>query len=123
MKRIVAISFVLFYMTAMLRPMLPYIEYSLNKEYIKTVLCINKDEPMSMCEGSCYLKKRIQEESKKNKDSAAKQLNTQKHPIDFMRFFSYKLSVIPTNNKATTSAYLNNYDFLFIRNVLQPPKI
>ena len=122
MKRTVAISFVIFYMMAVLRPMLPYLEYSLNKDYIKTVLCIDKDEPMSMCEGSCYLDKRIQEESDKSQESDAMQLSTEKYPIDFMPFFSYELSSILTKNETTTSEYLNNYDFLFIKNVLQPPR-
>jgi len=122
-KRTVAISFVIFYMMAVLRPMLPYLEYSLNRDYIKTMLCIDKDEPMSMCEGSCYLDKRIQEESDKNQGADTPQLSTEKFPLDFMRFFSYNLSIIPTNNKVTTSAYQNTYDFLFVRNVLQPPKI
>lgn len=110
-------------MMAVLRPMLPYLEYSLNRDYIKTMLCIDKDEPMSMCEGSCYLDKRIQEESDKNHDADAPQLSTEKYPIDFMRFFSYNLSTVIATNEAKTSAYLNTYDFLFVRNVLQPPKI
>ncbi|RLD22446.1 MAG: hypothetical protein DRI71_07500 [Bacteroidetes bacterium] len=34
-------------------------EYYVNYEYISEVLCINKDEPMTMCKGSCYLAEQI----------------------------------------------------------------
>lgn len=38
---------------------LPVIGYQLNKEYIASELCENKDVVASCCEGSCYLDKKI----------------------------------------------------------------
>lgn len=42
---------------------MPFIEYSLNKDYIAKVLCINKEKPKMHCDGKCYLMKRVQETS------------------------------------------------------------
>ena len=41
------------------RPVLPYIEYAVNKEYIAKYLCVNRDKPHSCCAGKCYLEKQI----------------------------------------------------------------
>lgn len=46
-----------------IRPVLPFIEYAVNKEYIAHNLCINKDNPQSCCEGKCYLHKQIKNNS------------------------------------------------------------
>jgi len=51
-----------------LRPVIPYIDYAINKDYIASNLCINKDTPQSSCEGKCYLEKKITE-SAESKDS------------------------------------------------------
>lgn len=34
--------------------------YSINKEYIATILCINKAKPEMHCDGKCYLKKQVE---------------------------------------------------------------
>ncbi|MDD2798569.1 MAG: hypothetical protein PHV20_08260 [Bacteroidales bacterium] len=45
------------------RPILPYIEYAINKDYIAKNLCVNRDKPKSCCEGKCYLEKQIKKNS------------------------------------------------------------
>jgi hypothetical protein len=34
--------------------------YELNKEYIATNLCVNKDRPITMCFGRCFVDQKIQ---------------------------------------------------------------
>ncbi len=38
--------------------------YELNKDFISKVLCINKQEPASQCEGKCYLTKKLEQAEK-----------------------------------------------------------
>lgn len=33
--------------------------YELNRDYIATVLCVNKDNPITMCYGKCFLKRNL----------------------------------------------------------------
>jgi len=42
-----------------LRPVIPFVEYAVNKDYIVKNLCINRDKPKSCCEGKCHLKKEL----------------------------------------------------------------
>lgn len=46
----------------LIRPVLPYVEYVLNYEYISEVLCINQDKPELECDGKCYLRKQVIEQ-------------------------------------------------------------
>ena len=34
-------------------------EYLINRDFIATVLCINKDNPQKHCDGKCHLKKQL----------------------------------------------------------------
>jgi hypothetical protein len=41
--------------------------YNINKAYIASAFCENKDKPMMRCNGKCQLKKQLTEESEKDK--------------------------------------------------------
>ena len=36
-----------------------YLDFNLRREYIAEVLCINKEEPITVCGGHCYLTKQL----------------------------------------------------------------
>jgi len=46
------------------------LDYSLNKNFIVTSLCENRNKPMSCCQGKCYLKKQLQKEDAGKNTSA-----------------------------------------------------
>jgi hypothetical protein len=72
------LSILVFYV---FRPVLPFIEYAINKNYIAKNLCINKDKPKSCCKGKCYLKKQLAKSSAsgdaESKDTNKKTQNRQ----------------------------------------------
>jgi hypothetical protein len=49
------------------------LNYVINKEFISTVLCINRDEPELNCNGKCQVAEQLKEQEKKK--------NEQKGPI------------------------------------------
>ncbi len=70
-RKAIAIFLFTLYVALQLRVYTPYIDYLINKEYIATVLCEEKDDPISICKGSCYL---IKELKQKQEESQNKQL-------------------------------------------------
>jgi len=48
----ICLSILFFYL---IRPVLPFIEYAVDKEYIAKNLCIKKNIPGNCCQGKCYL--------------------------------------------------------------------
>ncbi|WP_369049265.1 hypothetical protein [Tenacibaculum sp. UWU-22] len=70
MKTKIAIGLLLIFCSLEIRPILPFIDYCLNYQYISQVLCVNKDKPELHCNGKCYLNKelkKVQETEKNNK--------------------------------------------------------
>jgi hypothetical protein len=52
-------------------PVIPVIDYLINKDYIAKILCINKDKPKSCCKGKCHMVKQLQK-TNKNTDNDPK---------------------------------------------------
>ena len=55
------------------------IDFKINQDFIAEVLCINKEEPMTVCNGKCYLssqlKKGIEQEEKQAPPAKKETLN------------------------------------------------
>lgn len=69
MKQTLAISFLLIYFLALLNPISPFINYSLNKAEIIKKFCENIDKPVLACEGKCHLNKQIEKKSKEQENN------------------------------------------------------
>ncbi|MDH5475918.1 MAG: hypothetical protein OEX22_09535 [Cyclobacteriaceae bacterium] len=82
-----------------------YLDYSVRKDYIAKVLCINKDKPMLNCNGKCILAQKIkkaQEQEDESKDI------TQKLEISFFfaKWLQYEMKNFYTERENTTSLYM-----------------
>jgi hypothetical protein len=60
MRQRLAIWALAIYGLAMVGPLLPYVEYAVNKQYIAEQLCENIDRPELNCLGQCYLNDRLE---------------------------------------------------------------
>jgi hypothetical protein len=72
------------YLVAMLQPIMPLIEYNLNKEYIVSALCENRDKPELACDGKCYLETKIEQSQEKSHDHSVPQIDLSKYPISLI---------------------------------------
>ncbi|MEI6866685.1 hypothetical protein [Flavicella sp.] len=86
-KEFAALFFYMLYMVAMMRPIMPIIEYYANYEYIATILCENRDKPALACNGKCYLQKELNKVSQAtshqnhNHKSSVPKIDFSKYPI------------------------------------------
>lgn len=80
MKRLVSIFLLSLYALAMLKPVLPFIEYAANKDYISEVLCINKDKVEMQCNGKCHLTAQLKKQNEKKEDKIPA-INLEDYPI------------------------------------------
>ena len=67
-----------------------YAEFTINRDYIARVLCINKEKPQSTCKGTCQLKKKIEEKTKKDQSNPDRKSEN-------------KVEIISPHNVAATS--------------------
>ncbi len=81
--RVYAILHLIILVFYICRPVIPYIQYAVFKDYIAKKLCVNKDKPKSCCQGKCYLEKQLKkstetsdtEEKSSNKKITNKEVN------------------------------------------------
>ena len=60
MRPLAAIFLLTVFASALLRPVVPYLEYWTNYDYIAEVLCINQDKPEMQCNGQCHLSQQLE---------------------------------------------------------------
>jgi hypothetical protein len=123
MRQKIAIGILIIFCFAEIRPLLPYLDYFLNYEYISEVLCINKEKPMSICNGKCYLSQKLKEAQKTEKqDKKIPTIEQERIPMIVYN------SEIPKFLKTVSEAKQNSefYQFpvkdLFISPPTPPPK-
>jgi len=86
-KEFAALFFYMLYMIAMMRPVMPILEYYANYEYVATVLCENRDKPALACNGKCYLEKEMKKiasshsSHKHHNNSTVPQIDFTKYPV------------------------------------------
>ena len=68
-KQILAICLALLIFFQAGSKLLVFCAFNLNKDFISTVLCINKEIPAMHCEGKCQLKLELQKEEQNNSDT------------------------------------------------------
>ncbi|MCB9204029.1 MAG: hypothetical protein H6603_03530 [Flavobacteriales bacterium] len=61
MSRLLSILMIGLYGLTLSQAYMPHVNYWMNRDYISSVLCENKDQPELECNGKCHLKKEIQE--------------------------------------------------------------
>ncbi|MDB5015291.1 MAG: hypothetical protein JWQ84_123 [Mucilaginibacter sp.] len=98
-----------------------YAGFELNKNYIATKLCENRDKPWLHCNGKCYFIKKIrQAEEKEKNDERQSQKNLFQEALFVKkantRFYSRVLQVMQVPNHRIT---LPNVDLP----IFQPPKL
>ena len=106
-----------------LRPVLPYIEYAVNKDYIAKNICINRADSHSRCEGKCFLEKQIKKSIESN-DSKGKNTNNKVQNEDVKEYLS-TLIAIPKLFQANLTHLINpetiiKYSVVFV--IFIPPK-
>ncbi|MUH36131.1 hypothetical protein D9O36_09780 [Zobellia amurskyensis] len=124
MKQYVVL-FVAFIM--MVKPLWPVAEYIANYDYIKNVLCENKDKPMLNCDGKCYLAKQLAKESEENGKNpfGEKQSKVEIQPVVFiqsLQYIDFGFNILnPLNRNYRIES--NLISLLLISDISEPPEL
>ena len=108
-KEFAALFFYCLYLLAMLRPLLPVLEYSANKAHIVAVLCENRERPALACNGKCYLKKQLQKNLSVQHSDDSHQHQKSAPQIDFSKYpvapVSYETIVLSRPKNVTKNEW------------------
>lgn len=121
-KKILTYLFTLLYLTAMVKPVLPVLDYVINQDYIAEVLCINKDKPMLNCDGKCYLAQMIQDQQNQDQHQDIPSADLREYPIGFITILNCTF-IKSTSQTMLVTFYENINEKQYIPAVFHPPNI
>jgi hypothetical protein len=81
------------FLTSLVSPVFPVVDYIVNFDYIAKVLCIKKEVPESSCNGKCYLMQQVEENKNESPESSIPktqweiQLLSLNQPMSYVLFF------------------------------------
>jgi hypothetical protein len=96
--------------------------YSINKEYISKVLCINKERPKMECSGKCFLSKKLKQQETEDEQAPNSKKEKFEMPVFFhpKQYYLYALALL-------SKAHFDRYDFMvsnpFLNPVFHPPSV
>lgn len=98
------------------------VSYELNKDYIATTFCENKEKPKLQCDGQCHLKKQLDKTEKEEQ----KLPTSQKEKVSVLFFaevtsFSFYFTQKPIAN-AYNEFYENSKPQVATTDIFQPPR-
>lgn len=99
-RGLIAFSLIFMMLTANFSRFFIYAGFELNKNYIASELCENRDKPLMHCNGKCYLMKKLKqaEEKEKNQSRAAQKGHFQEALITHKTNFNFLPQLIKVIN-------------------------
>lgn len=120
LKRLVSICLIIVLISSHFSRFFIYAGFELNKKYIASTLCENRDKPWLQCEGNCYFMKKIKQakEDQKNQQKQLQQNLTQEmfvSNLTTIQFHQCLLQVIST-------PYTTKKTIIPTKGLFRPPK-
>src|SRR5690606_1912573 len=76
-RKVTSIVLIISVITANFSKLFVYASFELNKRYIATELCENRDNPVMQCEGQCYLSKKLAQAHENDKQQESQRYHFQ----------------------------------------------
>lgn len=117
MKKKITIVILVLFCYSELRPLLPYLDYYINYEYISEVLCINKEKPKLACNGKCYLGQQLKKVEKSDKqEKNLPPFSLERMPIVLCSYEFTKCILYNTSSQK----HVDTYHFSIKDNTISP---
>ncbi|MGC3947860.1 MAG: hypothetical protein QM762_25690 [Chryseolinea sp.] len=122
MKRITSIGLVLLMSLQCFYKLGVITYFTINREYIAEVLCVNKSEPIPLCQGSCFLKKNLDLADKATDTSGLPggRQQTVEFPVFLISQINYRFSFMP-DAEGGNSGYLPGTSCKYLPAPFHPP--
>ena len=124
LKRLLSIVLLLSFLAPSLIKVVIFIDFKLNQDYIARVLCINKEKPLIMCNGKCYLSRqlgKVKEKEEKNALISAEEKTAETLYIQEIKN-PFPGIICETLSESPFIEVLDLYASSYIREVFHPPR-
>ncbi len=101
------------------------IDFKINQDFIAKVLCINREKPMSMCNGKCYLSEQLKKAEEQEEKQAPTSKKERFEVVYYHSKSSFNLPIYIDSfaGKLNPACVDEFYTSSFIANIFRPPKL
>ena len=98
------------------------IDFELRRDYIAKVLCINRDKPITVCGGQCYLSEQFKKATEHQEDSSDVKRSVE------ISFFKHRIAelnlstIYRLDDEQINSAFDAGHTQNFIKHIFKPPR-
>ena len=96
-------------------------DFLANNEYIREVLCINKEKPELACGGKCYLMKQLQESQQRQEQEFPQLLHSKYEFVFAKRFLRFPKVTLVVLKTANYPRYMEPISAPFLLDIFHPP--
>jgi len=96
-------------------------DFLVNNEYIREVLCVNKEKPELACGGKCYLMQQLQESQQSQEQEFPQLLHSKYEFIFIKRFLRLPKVTIAVLKTANFPRYMEPISSPFLLDIFHPP--
>jgi hypothetical protein len=126
LRKSFAIFFLCVYSLVLLKPLFPFIDYAINKEYIAKNLCENRNKPKLNCNGKCHLMKQLKKASAETPTdgNTTKSSSSQEEScVHVASLFAFDSKVV---NSQSTNFYIRTFKSIlpsnYLKDIFHPPQ-
>ncbi|MCB0628144.1 MAG: hypothetical protein R2824_31560 [Saprospiraceae bacterium] len=124
MNRLLASILLLSFLSAQLNELWIILDFKIHQDFIAEVLCINKDEPLLLCSGKCYLSDQLKKAEEKKQQDLPNSVQEKASTTLYIHDLSESAKVIITSNYHEPS-FLELCDLFpttFTFDIFHPPR-
>jgi len=98
--------------------------FELNKDYIATTLCVNRDKPQLHCNGKCYLMKKLKAaEENERKENTRLKMETFSGYFNIKTFTNLKTQFFLLSDFTPVAHYISFYVSRVSGSIFKPPTV
>lgn len=124
MNRVISILLAFIVLLPNLSKMWIVIDFKVRQEYIAQTLCVNRDEPVPMCQGACYLNGQLQKADEQGHDALPHGMKVK--PVWIFEAAIPALPLLPVEDVVGGGCHAR-YAFLYVppigQSIFHPPQV
>ena len=121
MLRLNALILTAVFIFILVKPVIPYLEYMVRKDWIIEKFCINKEKPEIHCNGKCHLEKQLNKEADESDNQLPDQPRQEKKVrMEYLVAINDQETCLQAQN-LLIRWYKTGYSFQFSPSIFRPP--
>ena len=126
LRKSFAIFFLCVYSLVLLKPLFPFIDYVVNKEYITKNLCENRNKPKLNCNGKCHLMKQLKKagvETTTDSNTTKGSSNQEENCFHITSLFSFNAAILtPQSSNSYLRTFKSTLPSNYLKDIFHPPQ-